>query len=495
MSFNVSLKRNANRNNILMTAYPLGDAPALIGGGGNDAFWDAKYTAWIDTLRGASATTYYVDPVAGNNTNPGTTGLPFADPTAAYAVMSGGDEIVIRGNGITITDDDNFAFNDFEHSIPAGISRTNRTIIRAETPFGVRIKFQANTRHFNFEAIKFDTNSFMFVDGFIIDWLNDGGDPENVATMLAPENIMTRTIFRRDQLLTFGSFVVASGNYSLLQDVHCVGGSRYGIQMGAGTTGAGGKGVVRRSIQRVDFYGANQPQAPFSLYGNDGGFLSGEAEFQNCYPVDGPYIDTTLGVFSYTWGGFYHPKNAFDIRHRGCGVFNQGGRAGFWVTDNANAHSYVLEDCAVVGENPIKYGTRNGVHANTNGTADRLTFVDVDGVDLNNGVTANNVYSGVPPVNIFNPLNGADLRYCYGEFGTVWGEVGFDTITTDKLWNFPYETKIREIFREPLPSPTGYTPPTNDSLRGFCAANQTFSKYIAGFGTGDPATVLAGLYP
>lgn len=492
MSINISLYRNANRNNQLNGYYPLGNAPSF--GGAVD--WSAKYTEWIDSVRGVTATTYYVDSVSGSNANDGLSKAnAFADPTAAYAVMSGGDEIVVIGNGVTITDNDLFAFNDYEHSIPSGTSRAARTIIRAETPFGVRIKFTSNSRHYNYESIRLHSAQFVLIDGFIVEWMNDAGDPASVISIAQIENILTRCIVKRDQHNAWGGFVSAPANYTLIQDVHCVGGARYGIQTGTGGSGAGGKNIVRRSIVRVDFTASNQPLAPFSHYGNNDGFLSGETEFQNCYAIDGPYINTGEGAYSYTWGGFYHPKNAFDIRHRGCGVINQGGQAGFWVTDNSNAHSYLLENCAVVAENAIKYGARNGVHANPNGQANHLTLVGVDGSDLNNGATAANTYSGdTPPDSIFNAPNGADLRYCYGTFGTVWDESGFSAITTDELWNFPYEDIIRSVFSESLPSPSGYTPSANDSQRGFCADGQTLTRYIAGYSGQSVDSVLGGLY-
>lgn len=485
-----ALFRNAARGNKLMSRWPLGNAPSL----SLAVDWDAVYSAWIASMRGPSATTYYVSDSIGSNSNDGLTeGAPFADIAYAGSVMSGGDEIVVLDG--TITNNDLFAINDYEHTVPSGLSRTNRTIIRAKNPFGVRLQFTDNSRHFNYEAIRLASANYVLIDGFIIDWLNDGGDPQYCAVISAEENIMTRCIFRRDQLGSFGGFVLAPAAYTLLQDVHGVGGARYGIQVGSGGTGVAGQNIVRRSIVRADFNDTNQPMAAFSHYGSNGEPVSGNSEFQNCYAVDGPYIDTGNGTYSYTWGGFYHPKNAFEIRHRGCGVINQGGRAGFWATDNPAAVNYVFEDCAVIGENPVKYGTRVGIHANANGSADRLTLIDIDDASLYNGITAANTYdSDTRPNDVFRPSGGADLRYCYGAFGSVWGEAGFDSITPTELWSFPYEDIIRSVFREPLPSPAGYTPATSDSTRGFCADGQTFTRYIASQGSGDIDTILGGMY-
>lgn len=491
-----TLYRNANASNRLNGAYPNGGEPAA-GGGGGAVDWDAVYDAWIASQTGAGATTYYVDPVSGNNSNDGLTeGTGFADPTAAYAVMSGGDVIEIL-DGV-ITDNDLFAFNDYEHSIPSGISRTNRTIIRAKNPFGVRIRFTTGNRNSNYEAIRLNASNFMLIDGFIIEWLNEGGDPQYVCTSNQNENILTRTIIKRDEHGSWGGYASWTGSYSLLQDVHGVGGARYGFQVGGGTTDPAEKMIARRCVARVDFSDATLPMAPFAHYGNNSGTASRETEFQNCIPIDGPYVDVSPGNsenFDYTWGGFYHAKNAYNIRHRGCMVINQGGRAGMWTTDNGSDLATVIEHCVVAGENPVKYGTRSGFRANSYGSADYLTGVDIDGSDLGNGLTAANAYfSDVAPASIFNAPGGADVRYAFGAFGSVWGEAGFDAVTTDQLWPFPYEDKIKEVFSEQLDSPSGYDPVTNDSTRGFCSGVQTLSEYIASYSSGDPATVLAGLY-
>ena len=52
-----------------------------------------------------------------------------------------------------------------------------------------------------------------------------------------------------------------------------------------------------------------------------------------------------------------------------------------------------------------------------------------------------------------------------GTSGTLFGETGYETLTTDDLWPWPNQARIK-------------TDMAAVSTRGFCAANQNFTKYI-----------------
>jgi hypothetical protein len=73
---------------------------------------------------------------------------------------------------------------------------------------------------------------------------------------------------------------------------------------------------------------------------------------------------------------------------------------------------------------------------------------------------------------------GATIVKRYGVSGTLWGEAGYDVLTGDELWPWPYEANIKTVFSEANPSPSGVTPSTNDSKRGFCADGQSLTNYI-----------------
>ena len=69
---------------------------------------------------------------------------------------------------------------------------------------------------------------------------------------------------------------------------------------------------------------------------------------------------------------------------------------------------------------------------------------------------------------------GANVLYQYGVAGTLWGEPGYDQLTTTPLWPFPNEALIRADMRT-------YSGPGPSGTRGFCADGQTLSHYIWGY--------------
>jgi hypothetical protein len=88
---------------------------------------------------------------------------------------------------------------------------------------------------------------------------------------------------------------------------------------------------------------------------------------------------------------------------------------------------------------------------------------------------------------------GATILYRYGLDGTLWGETGYNTLTVDNLWPYPYEDNIRSDFRT-TNNPTGLAlPTTNNVTRGFCADGQTLTKYIWEYlGNTIPSEIYAG---
>jgi hypothetical protein len=70
--------------------------------------------------------------------------------------------------------------------------------------------------------------------------------------------------------------------------------------------------------------------------------------------------------------------------------------------------------------------------------------------------------------------NGADIGATVlkkiGTTGTLWGESGYNITSSEDLWPWPQEDVIAKAFR------TGVSTPS--STRGFCASNQTLTKYI-----------------
>jgi len=75
---------------------------------------------------------------------------------------------------------------------------------------------------------------------------------------------------------------------------------------------------------------------------------------------------------------------------------------------------------------------------------------------------------------------GATILYKIGISGTYYGETGWNTVTSDPLWPWPNENRIRTDMRAYSYTGTTYngTSSTLSGARGFCADGQTLSKYI-----------------
>lgn len=104
--------------------------------------------------------------------------------------------------------------------------------------------------------------------------------------------------------------------------------------------------------------------------------------------------------------------------------------------------------------------------------------------DLTSNLTAGLMY--LPRIEMGSPLLtagdgggqvGASVVFMWGTTGTLWGDPGYDTITSDLLWPFPNEAVIGADM-------ASYTGPGAAGVRGFTAGDskdgtpQTLTKYI-----------------
>jgi|GEM_PF-1551954 len=461
-----------------------GDGPIIPDGAG-DEVWDSLYDQMLPPIDGA---TRWVA-VDGDDGNDCTDASPCATIFRALETIEGGGQIVVRDghytNVLGMRVNDNTSEGPSENygvAVPSGLDADHRTVIRAEHRFGVRLTFQDAGFAWRNEWIRLDDAEFVWVDGFIVDWLGQGGDPTYIVNM-GRNNVLSRTILRRDAVDDYGGMITmgAEDSRSLVQDVHGVGGGRYMIQTGPGTSGTGGRGTVRRAVFRFDFAGSNQPMATFSHYGNNSGDGSQGAMFQNAIAIDGPNIDTGLGAYSYKWGSYYNPKNALEVRYQGSMSIAEGGRTAFWVNDNVGDPQTEVTDALVVGAD-VGSGLR--VSAGRSNVSNS-TFLNVDECFQGDGVEdSNNECMADIPEQIIGRPDGAEVEFAYGRFLSVWGDEGHDEVTEVPLWPFPYEGYIKMVFAEPLDPPSGYTPSSNDTRRGFCADESldgsplTLTRYI-----------------
>jgi hypothetical protein len=141
------------------------------------------------------------------------------------------------------------------------------------------------------------------------------------------------------------------------------------------------------------------------------------------------------------------------------------------------AHDYTQRLTSVDG----RAGDKGRTDHLTNNEVNPFTGDPVAPSTLGNGVPALKYLVRVEPgSNLYGTgeqgaHRGATILKRYGVAGSLWGDPGYNTLTEDSLWPFPYEAQIRADMRTYAPAggPSG--------TRGFCADGQTLSHYIWGY--------------
>jgi len=116
------------------------------------------------------------------------------------------------------------------------------------------------------------------------------------------------------------------------------------------------------------------------------------------------------------------------------------------------------------------------------------SYVNANGTNLHDGSPSsydpatNYTY---PPLRddgegLDNDNYGAHIEFQRGVSGTLYGEAGWDSLTSDPLWPFPQQDSIRKYMRQ-------YDNHGMDGARGFCAEGEDLTNYIMNwFGNGNP---------
>jgi hypothetical protein len=447
----------------------------------------------------SEAATYYIS-TNGSDFFPGTCtdSSPCATISKGLTKMSGGDTLIVK-NG-TYTDRTGMMLTDYRAaSIPSGAAGAFTTI-RAETPFGVRIKFTSGPGYYRDAPVVLYRANYVNVDGFIYEQL--GENPQYVVNVYSSWNKITRCIVKRNQTDMYGGWYASAANDVLFEDCHGVGAARYGFYAG-GPDSTQQRTVFRRCVGRFDFSHTKQPKSTFAIYGNNQNANVTNFAFQNCIAIDGhypPMPGASGRDYEEKYGAFYHPKTATNIRHDGVIVLNEGvGHAGMFVQEwgtgitvkNTVVYNLPGSQSWAVGIRSKNADRASGDHVTIGGS--------IPGGATENIPLTNSRTSGVP-TNILNNTPGAVILYKHGTSGTFWGETGWDTITNESLWPFPYEAEIKAVFAEQIPTPTGYNPSGNVSARGFAASGnglyggpKTLTSYIWEYtGTPCPTNICSG---
>ncbi len=300
--------------------------------------------------------------------------------------------------------------------------------------------------------------------------------------------------------------------------------------------------ILRRVVVRWDYMKTDEPKAGIAFYGADDFSKNGavvDSVCQNCLVLDlnpGDDYENMYGAYynpKTTQNIGYYGSIALNIK----GETEQSVIGGFYVTDNykKNKGQKIVDSVAWDIDGPavqFTEGDPTGFGEVTQSTLGKSEYgVFVRGspggsrlpVKIKNNLFIKNetVYSSVKDLiklssyNLYFPQSslrdpnqaltsdpqlkylvqveqgspayhsgeggasrGATLLYRYGKSGTLWGEPGWDALTTESLWPWPYEDQIHTDFSEPNPPPKGAYPPKNKTDRGFAAKGQTLTKYI-----------------
>lgn len=398
-------------------------------------------------------TGYVVSNTGSDLVGTGTVSSPWKTIGYALTKMVGGDTLIIK-DGV-YAGKENFIIS------PKGGTASKQTVIKAETPFGVRIQ-SSSAVGYNDNQLLLSAN-YVTVDGIIFD-MSGSYYPEYQANVPGSFNKVTRSIFKRGGSIdNYGGLFYMTGNDNLVEDVAGVGVCRYCFAQG-GPSSSTQRNIWRRVVGRMDYSNSNQPKATFASYGNDGNGSMKDHLYQNVIAIDGN--NPVIGTGELKYGGIYTPKTATNVKVYGSIVLNEAvAHTGMFLREFNSVNS--VYNSVVWDLKESTYAA--GIKANS---ADRITVggnIPGSATDLINTPTNSLLKPASIPATIVDNAVGASVLKRYGVSGTRWGEPGFDQATNENLWPWPYQDKIKAVFAEANIPPAGNKPTVNNTKRGFAA--------------------------
>lgn len=485
--------------------------------------------ALLNTPISSTAKTYYISPTGSDSTGDGTTAKPWATFVFAYTKMKGGDILIVKSgtyNKQTVLSSDNSGVG---YTIPAG-SPSGYTIVKAEVDGDAIIDGQGVMSPLNANGTHSLSNmSYFVIEGLVFKNQGSGGYLYNV----------NHAKLIRDGFENAGdgnNVVVSNSNssYLLYEECYAWGSGRYKF-----SSYYSDHIVYRRNVARFDrahpqHDGVSEPIAVFAAYS------SNSVEFQNDIAIDSDHPEMWIAPDG-IWGGYFVPTTSdpsTDVNIRGSialnlamgfGSTDWGGtpliensvgwhvQQGYYARNKATINHSTFGDVygpSVIGGQvglyyyPGSYGTpsaaviNNSIIQNVKGNA--LTSLGAEDYNVLYGNTAN--YSSTPTgthnstqnpslqyITRVEPSNvvlhgtasdggdrGANILYEYGTPGSLWGDPGYNSLTSQQLWPFPFESKIGQNMRN-----YSYTGPSSSGAsvtlsgnRGFAQTGQTLTNYI-----------------
>ncbi len=429
-----------------------------------------------------------------------------------FGIMSGGDTLIIRDG--TYTGAANMIST--HQKPPAGTSDAY-TVIRAENPGKVIFDGEmTNTPVLIFGDGDTDSSTMRYVEFHGLIWKNSSG---NVVGLYGAchhvkffECGAAEPAGANDVGFSLGQRNGYEPHDILFEDCFAWGAGHYKFSVYHGH-----EIVFRRCVMRYDYVGdTTWPKGGIAVYG------SSNVEVQNCLAIDGD----TRSLWANTDqvdGAFYTPNNSeysTNVFFRGCMALNWD--MPFSGTRGDDVGSATFENC-------VGWGTWSGdslsrattsYRKNTFGNFTHPSSPAFDGYGgttsmINSifyGISTNvfNMYetidnnsfyncpthpTGTNSITTINPLNnsllylprieqgsdlanagsdgeavGATMMNRIGVSGTLYGEPGYNTVTSDPLWPWPNENIIKEQMAT-------YNLHGVNGARGFCAlGNDQFGK-------------------
>jgi hypothetical protein len=426
--------------------------------------------------------THYVSVDGSDSAGDGSIARPWKTIGYGISRMLGGDTLIVRSG--TYSGKANFIVG-----LKAGTAG-KRTVVKAETPMDVRIQ---NGGALGYYERQLDINvDYVTVDGFIFETMGSLY-PEYTGSIEGDFNTLSRSIFKRGgDIDAYGGLLYVGGDDNLVEDVAGVGACRYCFSSG-GPDAATRRNIWRRVVGRFDYSNSKQPKATFSSYGNNSTTDVRDHLYQNVVAIDGQNPGN-LGGGEEKYGGFYMPKLATNVRLQGSMVLNEG---------VAHSGIFIIEFNSVnFADNTIVWDLRGSTYASgiKADTANAMTIggnIPGAATETLHPSVGSLLKPAARPLNLLDNTPGAKMLKRYGVSGTRWGEPGFDQLTGEDLWPWPYEAKIKAVFAETNPPPAGNSPTTNNTARGFAANGNglyggpiTLTSYIWEYlGTPCPTTV------
>jgi hypothetical protein len=449
-----------------------------------------------------SARTFHVATTGIDANDRGTSDKPFKTIRYGISRLQSGDTLIVAAG--TYSGKENF-INDRLGKIPSGTASAY-TAILAVPPYSVRIEHEAAGLGYTDNLLRLD-GSRVRVDGFVFNLENNVYPPYN-ASINGDRNKVTRSIFRRaGKIDSYGGWLEINGSYNLLEDAAGVGAVRYGFKTG-GTDSSASYNIFRRVVGRSDYTNSREPKSTFAHYGNNSEpGASHHIVFQNCISLDGLQGSHYGNPFGFKYGGIGVIKAAKNDVLQGNIVLNEESEySGIWIDGDHHRlqHNIIWHTRrgAYGGTAPI------GLFKRSTAGPDILASHTTSGKNEAGAQSANmaqdssDMLADTAPKYLVRPdagSAGATVLRRYGRSGTLYGEEGWDELTTESLWPWAHEVAIKKVFAEANTPPAGSTPAINDTLRGFAAAQDaygqpmTLTRYVWQYtGNRIPDTVYGG---